>query len=231
MLITVQGTHSVRVPPERATVHLTASAESGSRDKAVSDAARTANRVAETWASAKDDGLESYVVEPVRVHAWRPSDVNGRRLAERVSATVELSATFTDFAVLASFVTDAASRTGLQVGWVQWSLTEATRERVEAGLLTEAIAKARTRAQAMAAAEGEPDIEVVEVADPGLLGDMGAGTSGPGFYGASARALKADAGGGEQVDPVPEDIELSASVHVRFRAVDKPAPRRRQAAS
>lgn len=223
MNITVQGTHRVRVRPERALLHLMALAESGSRDGAVDDATRTANRLGDELEALS--GVEKRTLEPLRVHAWRPSDQNGRLLAERVSAQVELTATFSDFDQLADFTARAGALPGVQVGGVEWSVTDETRDRLEAVVLERAIARARARALAMAASDGAGDVEITDIADPGLLagGPEPTTVGGPQF-----RALAAEAAGaGGELNLLPQDVEIFETVHVRFRVVENHVQPRR----
>lgn len=219
MHITVQGSHQLRVRPERAALHLMVSAESGTRERAVAEATRTANALGAELAALA--GVESHAVEPIRVNSWWPSDQNGRRLAERVAAQVDLRATFTDFDQLAGFTTQAAARAGVQLGGVGWSVTPETRLRLEAEVLAEAIESARRRARAMAAADGGGEVEIVEIADPGLLaGDVPLQLA----RGARDLSLKAEVTG---VDVVPADVEVAEVVHVRFAVVEPTAKPRR----
>ena len=223
MHITVQGTHSVRVDPERAELHLAAQVESGSRERALADVTRTANSLAETIAAL--EGVERHSIDPVRVSSWRPSDQNGRRLAERITARVSLVVEFTDFASLADFTTRVGAQAGVQLGGVAWSVTDATRERLEAEVMAEAVRQARVRATAMADADGGGDLEIVEMADPGLLGGPGAFAAG-GHPEMRAMAMGMASDGGS-VEIVPEKVEVSASVHVRFLRIPATASARR----
>lgn len=220
MHITVQGAHRVRVRPDLADLRLTALAESGTRERAIAEATRTANALADSLAALS--GVVRHTVDPIRVSSWYPTDQNGRRLAERVSAQVGLGATFTDFEQLADFTARAGSLAGVQLGGVAWSVTPETRDRLEAEVLAEAIDRARRRALAMAHADGGGEVEILDISDPGLLGGGG---DAPVAREAMFRAKgMADVGG---VDVVPEDVEVAEVVHVRFRVVEKQAPLRR----
>ncbi len=221
MEITVQGTHRILVTPERAEVRLTAAAEFASRERAVGEATKTANRLGETLIGSV--GVDSFRVEPVRVSSWRPADQNGRRLPDRVLAQVDIAATFTDFSELAAFTALAGTTQGVSVGGVTWSVTDSTRDRLEEEVLREAITRARRRALAMAKADGGAEVEIVEVADPGLLGGASDASGGRSF---GSYAMKASAEV-DTVDIVPEQVEVAETVHVRFRVIEKVAPPRR----
>ncbi len=64
---------------------------------------------------------------------------------------------------------------------------------------------------------GAGPVELVEVADPGLLGGDRRESGRPEAYGVAARAAKPAAAQGEGIEVVPEDIVLMAQVHARFR--------------
>ena len=109
-------------------------------------------------------------------------------------------------------------------GCTEWNtLTEETRGRIEAEALTQAIGRARRRAVAMATVDGGQDVEIVEIADPGLLGGQVVGAE-PGVMRQFARSAEAGS-----VHLLPEDVEVTEVVHVRFHVVERAArPRRSQ---
>lgn len=223
MRITVQGSHRTWVPPERARLSVSASAESGSREQAVTRASSLANELAAELGALSGAGVETVAVQPVRVHEWRPSDQNGRRLATRVQAQVALEAVFTDFGALAAWTAEAGVRDGVQLGWVHWYLTDETAAAAEEGAIGHAIDRARRRALAMARADGAAEVEIEEISDPGLLAD--APQDAPVARGARAMALMESA---PEVDVTPADLEVTATVQVRFTTVEAPPPRRGQ---
>ena len=221
MQISVQGRHSVCVRPELADLGLTVVVESSSRERALAEATRTATEVAGELAALA--GVLRHSVEPVRVRTWRPGDPSGRRLPERITAQVELRATFADFDALALFTESAATRPGLQVGGVAWSVTDGTRDRLQAEVLAGAIERARRRALAMAEAEGDGDLEILDISDPGVMD----GAAEP-LRGMRSRAFAADAMESAELEILPENIDISETVHVRFRTVEKQQTRPRR---
>lgn len=225
MHITVQGAHSITIPPQRADLHFGVETEAGSREKAIKATTATAEALGATLAGLS--GVESHSVGPLRVHSWRPTDAQGRPQAERVTARVDLTGVFSDFEQLSSFAIEAGGRAGVQLGWVAWSVTDEERARVQADVLGRAIGQARARALAIAEADGGGDVEILEVADPGLLGG---GDVTPAYAQEKFRAMAMSSDtGASALNIVPEDVDVTEVVHVRFRVVEKhPRPRRSQ---
>lgn len=215
MQISVQGDQRVRVAPERAELFLNVTEEGTDRSKVIAAVTAAANRVAGELAEATTAGtVESHVVEPLRIHAWRKN----RTSAERVTATVGVRATFVDFEALGRSTADLAGRPGVQLGWVRWFLTDATADRLRDECIAGAVDRARSRAEAMARAAGAGEIEIVEIADPGLLGTADAQTMFGGrekLFAARAMGMSAEAAP-EPVEIRPEDIEVAAQLQLRF---------------
>lgn len=76
--------------------------------------------------------------------------------------------------------------------------------------------RAHARATTMARAAGERGVKFLELADKGLLGEDVS------FHESQARAtsaMRADSSGeAESVNVVPEDVEVTATIHARFMA-------------
>lgn len=213
MQISVRGEKSVRVAPERAEVHATVTFEGVDRARVVADTAAAANRLASDLEGLKASGaVERFSVQPLRSHAWRPE-----RGAERVSASVEVAALFADFEALGRLTSDLGAREGVQLGWVSWQLTDATADRLRDECIQGAVDRARHRAEAMARAAGAKELEIVEIADPGLLGSGEVRME----YAAPAMAMGRQSKGGaaDAVQAVPEEIEVGAQLQLRFATV------------
>ena len=101
--------------------------------------------------------------------ANRPWNSEGKQLALVHYASVEFTATFTDFASLSWWVTDVAEREGVQVDGITWRLTPATAKATEADVAAQAVKVAVERATAYAGAIGLTSITPLEIADLGLL--------------------------------------------------------------
>lgn len=215
MQISVSGEQRTSVAPERAELSITVSEEGTDRPAVVAKATAAANLLAGDLSALKESGaVERFSVEPLRTYAWRP-----KRTLERFTASVELSACFADFEALGRFAADAGERPGVGLGWVNWTLTDATADRLRDECIDGAVARARQRAEAMARAAGAGAIEIVEIADPGLLGDVGSMqdlAAAPMMASMKRRGARMADEGAEAVQIVPQDIEIGAQLQLRF---------------
>lgn len=217
VVITVRGRHETRIAPERAIVHLSVRAESRDRGAVVERIAALAEPIRTDLAARKEAGS---VVEwaSQRVSLWtdRPWGPDGKRQAPVHHASVDIVATFSDFAAMSWWVGDVLDRDGVEVSWIEWQLTPATRARVEQEVATEAVGVAVARATAYAGALGLGSVIPIEIADLGLLADHAPEAPLPGM--ARATALAAPPGGAPVTEFEPEDIVVGAGVEARFTA-------------
>lgn len=221
VVITVRGEHEVRILPERAVAHLSVVAEGPERDAVVERIAALTEPVRDDLVARKQSGaLSDWSSRSISVWSERPWGPDGRRLAPVHHASVEVTATFTDFAVLSWWAGDVAEREGVQLGWVDWQLTPETRARVEREVATDAVQVAVQRAGAYAAALSLQTVSALEVADVGLLThDSGGGSRPEAMMVKSARAFAADSGGASPaVQLQPEEIVVASAVEARFAA-------------
>jgi uncharacterized protein YggE len=221
VVITVRGEHEARIAPERAVAHLTIRAEGAERGAVVERMAASSEPVRDDLAARKAAGT---VVEwsSQRVSVWseRPWSPEGRRLAPVHYATVDFSATFTDFAVLSFWAGEVVEREGVQLGWIEWQLTPETRSAMERDVAASAVGVAVARANAYAGAIGLSTVTPLEIADLGLLtrNDSPAAPRQERMLMAKA-SFAADAGGAPPtVQLQPEDIVITAAVEARFSA-------------
>lgn len=222
VVITVRGEHETRLAPERAIAHLTIRAEGPERGAVVERMAAFSEPVRDDLASRKSAGtVAEWSSQRVSVWSERPWSPDGKRLAPVHYATVDFSATFTDFAVLSWWAGEVVEREGVQLGWIDWQLTPETRTATERDAAAGAVAVAVARATAYAGAIGLSTVIPLEIADLGLLsrGDSPAQESqAPRMLMAKA-SFAADSGGaGPSVQLQPEDIVITAAVEARFSA-------------
>ena len=218
--ITVRGEHETRVAPEEAVAHVTVRAEGRERGPVVERIAGLAAPLRDDLAARKDaGGVSEWSSQRVSVWANRPWNSEGKQLALVHYASVEITATFTDFAALSWWVSDAAERDGVQVDGVTWRLTPATAKATEAKVAAHAVKVAVDRATAYAGAIGLETLTPLEIADLGLLTRAPEpAPPAPKMMRAMAMGVMDAAGGAPAVEFQPEDIVVTAAVEARFAA-------------
>jgi uncharacterized protein len=219
MEITVVGTDEYSVPPERGTARLDVGCEGGDLAEVVNASTRLVNALNDHLDQLRT-GVTGFVtwhaVSPLGTRSWRPFNNQGNVLPMRHAANAHIQAKFRDFAALARFAADWGARDGVRLSHVEWTVTEQRRAELESAILAGAVRDARRRAVIIARAAGAEGVEVVEVADPGLLsGTRGQQSAGP----LPPAAFRSAAGieSGDAAAIVPEDVTGSATVHARFR--------------
>jgi hypothetical protein len=209
--IAVRGSHTVQLAPQQATVYATLAAD-GPEPLPVFDAVATAlaevTRSLESRHQAPDGPVASFVVEQVHRGSHRPYNPEGRQLPLVHTATVTITATFTDFDDLAAWVGWSAGVPGLGVAHIDWALTQATRLEAERGTRIEAVRDAKRRAQDYADALGLGPVAVRSISDPGVGGS-------PMPKVMMARAMS-DSGGQPQISLRPDEVEIQAQVEATF---------------
>lgn len=217
VIITVRGENEVRIAPERAVAHVTASIDGPDRARVVEQVAALASPLrAELDAQKAGGAVREWASQRMSVWSDRPWNNEGRQLDLVHHASIELTATFTDFAALSEWLTAVAERDGLQVGAVDWLLSPETRARAERDVATAAVAVAVERATAYAGALALGSVTPLEIADLGLLTGGQEAAPSPRMYAKAAMAM--DAGGSGAVDFQPDDLVVSAAVEARFVA-------------
>jgi uncharacterized protein YggE len=208
--ITVRGSHTVRVAPEQATVYAELAAD-GPEPQPVFDAVAAAlDGVRRSLESRlQEDGpVTRFVVEQVRRASHRPYNPEGRQLPLVHTASVSISATFTDFDDLAGWVSLSAGVPGLAVGHIDWALSEATRPQVERSTRQEAVRDAKRRAQDYADALDLGPVSVRSISDPG--------TGGPPMPKVMMARAMSDPGGPPEISLRPDEVEIQAQVEATF---------------
>ena len=219
VVITVRGEHETRIAPERAIAHLTIRAEGPERGAVVERMAALTEPVRDDLTSRKTAGtVVEWTSQRVAVWSERPWNQEGKRLAPVHYASVDVSATFTDFAVLSWWAGEVVEREGVQFGWIDWQLSPETRAAVERDVATEAVRVAVIRADSYAAALGLEKVTPLEIADVGLLSRQNLPEAGPTPLMARAAFASDSTGATPAVQLQPEDIVVSAGVEARFMA-------------
>jgi uncharacterized protein YggE len=213
--LSVAGSASQQVVPERATPRIQLTAEGADRaavlkqvtalhQELVSQAQdQVASGAATRWSSndvwvRAEDRYRPDGAEPMRVHV----------------ASAELRVRFKDFAALGPWLAEIGARVGVQVQGVQWSLTDPTRESIARELRLAAVRDAQQRARDYADALGLSDVALEQLWEADLRpgsGSSDAGLSRKAFAYASADAV-------QPIELGPEPLEVAHSVTVDFVA-------------
>ncbi|MFT3861039.1 SIMPL domain-containing protein [Micropruina sp.] len=171
MEISVQARHEEMVQPEIARLHASARAEAFDKNEVLRRTTEAVNLLHEQFKVVQGaGGAVDIVVRPISVSSWRPM-VKGRPQPALYRASAGLRADFTDFAALADLAAQVGGIEGVELGWVEWRITDATRLELENLCLTKAVEQARQRAATMAHAAGAGEVTFVQLADQGLLGE------------------------------------------------------------
>ncbi|WP_121252710.1 SIMPL domain-containing protein [Nocardioides ferulae] len=216
--ITVRGTSRQFHPAERATVHAGVGLEGP-------EAGRVYDAVAEQFAVVQasivslhepDRGpVTWWSSQDVRTWSNRPWNKDGVQLPLVHHARTDLQVKFSDFARMSAWLSDMAGITGFHVEYVEWSLTVHRRQELARAARTRAVRDAQAKAQAYAEALKLGPIVPVSLAEAGMLAEglHPIGESSAPF----TRAAKL-AGGDAELQLVPQDIDVTASVDARFVA-------------
>ncbi|AQP45877.1 SIMPL domain-containing protein [Tessaracoccus flavus] len=218
MQITVQGEATASFPPERATVHLELGFEGPDKAAALQRATQLANELGshlERLAQMTPSPTTWSAILPIGTRSWRPHSNDGAVLPLRYAASCRAKVKFSDFRALAQFIDQWGGVDGVSVRQVEWTLTERAKRKEEEAVLARAVEVARARAQTIATAAGSGQVRVIDIADPGLLGQ---GLVAQESHGSAAmmRSLYDGGAQGDGVDLRPEDVDLVARVHARF---------------
>ncbi|MDF2562389.1 MAG: neuraminidase [Microbacterium sp.] len=217
VIVTVRGEHEARTAPERATIRVSVRAEGSERTNVVERVMRLAEPVRGSITVRADAGsVVDWSSKRLSVRAERPWNNDGKRLAPVYYASIDFTATFAEASELSIWVSEASPWDGVEVGWVDWHLTPATRAQIEREVAAHAVRVAVTRAKAYAGALGLDEVTPLEIADVGLISN---GQPTPGSPMAKARggaAFAADAAPAMEYEP--EEIVISATVEARFVA-------------
>lgn len=219
VIVTVRGEHEQRVAPEEGTARLTLRVEASTRGAAVDQIAQLAMPIRDELTRRQgEEGLREWSSQRVSVWAERPWNNEGKRLPLVHHATIEVRATFTDFAALSWWLSDVAEKEGVQVDAVEWALTPETARATEADVAAEAVRVAVGRATAYATALGLTSVAPLEVADVGLLTRERAESAPAPMLRAMAFASDSGGGGGAAVELQPQDLVVKSAVEARFLA-------------
>lgn len=216
--IAVEGQAKRTHPAERGTVNLHVAFSGTLRNDVVERVARThtilvdqakahvASGAAEKWDSAS---VHSYVFDD-RV---KNSETGGKQRIRRFRASARLSVTFRDFEALSTWLADIMDVEGVEIDWLNWTLTDETRKALQAEARVEAAGETVVRAQSYADALGLGPVAPVAIYEAGLRGGNDGGNA-P-MYAMRAGAMAAP-GGGAQVELQPRDIDVEITLSADY---------------
>jgi uncharacterized protein YggE len=215
--ITVRGSHTREVPPERAQVRLQVGFDGADPDDVVARTTAAASAVQSTVEPLVDSAagpVTESTSGQVRTWSERPWNQQGEQLPLIHHAQQSFEVEFSDFTALGGWLAQVVALDGVSVGGVSWTLTDERRDAVVAEVRTAAIHDALAKAESYAAALGLLGVAPIAVADAGMLGDNTPTGSGPVPMAMAARMN--DAGPAIELDP--HDLAITAEVDARFVA-------------
>lgn len=217
--ITVRGSFKAFEPPQRGTVHATVAFEGPQMQPVYDRVARDLETLKSSIAPLHDPEqgpVTWWSAEQLRTWSRRPWNSDGKQLPPVHHASVGVEVKFADFAVLSRWVGEhIVNTTGFRISHIEWALTTQRRDELARQARTRAVQDAVTRAQQYADALGLGAVRPMAVADAGLLGT---GARPEGVAAATYLRAAGGAGGGQDVELRPEDVEVSAEVDARFVA-------------
>lgn len=218
--ITVRGSFSAFQPPERGTVHASISYHGPDAEWVYDRVARDLDVVKQSILRLKDGdngAVTWWSAQQLRTWTNRPTDRDGEELPLVHVASVGIEVKFRDFTALSQWVGGHITGTeGFEISYVRWALTSKSREELTTRVRTGAVQDAAARAQLYADALKLGTVRPIAIADAGMLGAQVNPDRGVGI--ASMDAAPAPSGGSPEVELVPEDIRVSATVEARFVA-------------
>lgn len=218
--ITVRGSFAAFHPPERGTVHASIGYEGPEMQPVYDQVARDLEAVKNSVVRLKDGphaAVTWWSAEQLRTWSKRPWNSDGEQLPLVHHANVGIAVKFRDFSALSRWVGEHIEGTeGFSTSHVKWALTSKRRDGLFRQVRTDAVRDAVTRAQQYADALGLGKVDPIAIADAGMLG---ASLQPEGAHEAAyLRGGVGGASGGPDIELVPEDIEVSATVEARFVA-------------
>ncbi|WP_125775200.1 SIMPL domain-containing protein [Antribacter gilvus] len=217
--ISVEG-HARRThPAELGTVRLSVTFSGADRSEVADAAGRVHSRLVDQAREHASSGAatrwDASSVHAFSFEDWvKPEAHQGEQKVRRFRASAGLSVVFADFDALSAWITDVLDTDGVDLGGVEWDLTEETRDTLLAEVRTEAARETAERAQAYAAALGLGEVRPVAVFEDGLRPGVG----GPGVGHPERRMFAMAADAGPQLELSPGDLEVTARVTADYEA-------------
>lgn len=209
----VAGSATKSHPAERGTVQITVSFTAADRRQVRADSTAAHTAVTQEAAAHQESGAATeWTAERVSTDAYREYVKDSDETVLRYRSISTVSVTFSDFGVLADWVSDLAERPGIGVDGITWSLTDPLRVSLQRKVRIDAVQDAITKANDYAAAldRGSPTLDAVF--EEGLRPNLGGG----GGFARDGMMMKAASYDGGSYVLKPGDIEVSASISADF---------------
>lgn len=220
-IVSVQGEHRAWYPAERAVVRVSVHAFGPKRADVLARSVAAADTIRgqlEDMHDREKGPVTSWSSDRVSVWSERPWNNEGKQLPLVYHSAIDFTPKFTDFEVLSTWVEQVAAMDDVVVASLTWELTDATRTGANTEVRSRAVKDAVAKATVFAQAVGLSKVTAVALADPGMLGDPGAGPGQPAPLMRSARMAMDAGGAAPQLQLKPEDIEVACVVDARFNA-------------
>ena len=215
-IIAVTGRAEERVAPELGAVTLSIGTQGARRDDVTARTSQAHELVLAAVRALEASGaLDTWSAGQLRVWSYRPWNTEGRQLPLVHQASAEVEVVFSDLARLGEWVGDTSAVDEVEVGGIEWRLTDASRRRVQESAQRAAVADAVAKAQVYASALGLGAPAPVELADHGMLSTQPVARESKMLMMRAAADL---GGGGPSTEFAPADLVIEASVDARFTA-------------
>lgn len=177
-VITVQGTARAEYAPERGILNFTIAADGPDRSDAVERVTAALDRISAVVTERYDaqaGPVTAWSADRVSVTAQRPWTNDGTSAAIVHRAEVRGRATVTGLDALPELVEALVADELVTIEGLEWSLTEGRRTSALTEVRSRAVKDAVTKATVYAQSIGLGSVSAIALADPGMLGDPGAG--------------------------------------------------------
>jgi uncharacterized protein YggE len=216
--VTVRGEADRRYPAERAVVSLGLTVEGADKQRTFDEAVALQEPIAAQLRELVErQAVTTWSSDQVRIYAHRPWLDGDRRSDPVHTASVAVTADFTDFERLSGFVDYWSGRDGVEINGIAWDVLDRNRRGYESDIRKAAVENAVNKAQAYADAVRRGRVVAVRIADPGMLNRSDDQVSRP-----LAREMKVaaftDGGGGAALQLTPADITIRVEVDAQFTA-------------
>lgn len=217
--ITVRGSARDEHAPDRAVIAFSIGAVAADRSSALVSARETLERLADAIEAHRRDGrVREWSADDAHVYADREWVGEGRPPVVRHRASVSGSVTVIGDGVAATLpeLLDLISgETLARIDGVEWSLTDDRYAEAIATVRHEAVRDAVEKATSYARSIGRGELEVVALADPGML-DAGGDAHMPRME--RAMAVMGGAPGDGAFELRPEPVVVKATIELRATA-------------